>query len=290
MATGTKHRRSGIKKKQQVAEAWLRPDGIPIHYQVLPAAKSKGVVVILHGLGEHSERYADFAGFLVKHGWTVYLYDQRGHGRSGGARMHAQSIAELADDLRDFLKFARKQGGDSPFFLIAHSFGGQVAINCLAQNGIQVDGAVLSAPNVQVAVKVPPLKRSAAKLLSYILPTFSVANEIDPDTVSRDKDIVAKYKADPLVQHQISVRLGTQILENVDAIFEIIPKIKVPLLILHGSEDRITSPAGSRKLYESVGSKDKRFKLYPGFYHEILNEIGKHEVYQDIETWLEEHV
>jgi len=127
-------------------------------------------------------------------------------------------------------------------------------------------------------------------LLSYVYPTFAVTNEIDPNTISRDKGIVKKYIDDPLVQHKISVRLGTEILENVESIFDIIPKIKTPLLILHGSEDRITSPAGSRKLYEKVASKDKRYKVYPGFYHEILNEIGNKEVYQDIEAWLEEHI
>jgi alpha-beta hydrolase superfamily lysophospholipase len=265
---------------------WQRPDGVELyHYSLLPA-KPKGTVVILHGLGEYSGRYRDFASYLASHDWAVHLYDLRGHGKSGGPPMYARSVEQLAEDLKDFLHRVAPKKGEDPFFLIAHSFGGQVAINYLAKNRRILDGVVLSAPNVKVAVAITPLKRLAAKLVSAVLPTLQVANDIPAEAISRDPAVVEAYEHDPLVHRKISVQLGTQLLDNIERVPKMAAKIRLPILILHGSEDRITSPRGSREFYERVNTRERKLKIYPGFYHEILNELGKEEVYRDIEQWL----
>ncbi len=276
-----------MKRKDPSGDIFPRPDGVKLHYLSMAPAKARGTIILIHGLGEHSARYLDFAQFLNRHGWRVILYDQRGHGRSGGPRMYARSMEQLAEDLHDFVLFVHQTTPKSPLFLIAHSFGGQVAINFLAQNGLKIDGAVFSAPNVRVAIHVPVLKRAVSKLLTAILPTMTDNNEINPKYVSRDPAVVKKYNSDPLIQHRISVQLGIQLLDNVERIFDKIPRVNTPCLILHGSEDKITSVEGSREMYERIGSRDRKLKVYPGFYHEVLNEIGKEEVYTDIEKWLD---
>lgn len=266
---------------------WPRPDGVELAYTSLVPPKPKGTVVILHGLGEHSARYLDFARFLNRHGWTVYFYDQRGHGKSGGPRMYADDIGQLAEDLGAFLSWVAKKNPGSPLFLFAHSFGAQVAANYLAGGAQELDGAVFSAPNLKVAVPIFFLKRLAAKALTTVLPRLLVANDIPPEYISRDPQVVEHYKRDPLIQDKISVQLGTKLLDNVDRISELAPLIKLPVFFLHGSADKITSPEGSREFYDRLGSADKSYKSYRGFFHELINEPGKEEVYNDVEHWLE---
>ncbi len=266
------------------------PDGTKLYYCTVQPANPKGIVVIIHGLGEYCGRYRDFTDYLVKHGWGVYLFDQRGHGKSPGTRMFARDLNQLVEDLGDFLRYVRKQNPKKKLFLFGHSFGGQVSINYLAGEGNSVQGLILSAPNVRVAVHVSSLKRLVARLLVNLIPTLRLPTAIKPEFISHDAAVVEQFRSDKLIQHKITLRLGTALIDNVEGIMKLAPEIRMPCLILHGEKDQVTSPEGSKELFKVIGSKDRDLKLYPGFFHEILNEVGKEKVYRDIEEWLEKRL
>jgi alpha-beta hydrolase superfamily lysophospholipase len=265
-------------------------DGQEIFYWGMKAPRQKGVLVIVHGLGEHSGRYLNFVEFLVKQGWTVYLYDQRGHGKTPGLRSYVENFEELVEDLYQFIHFVSEQEGGEKPFLLGHSFGGQVVINLLAKHPRVVPGVILSSPNIKLAMDVPWLKRFLGRWVSYIIPSFSIPNDIKPKWISHDPKVVHEYEKDRLVQNRITVRLGNEILENLNKVPELAEKIKIPIFLFHGSEDLVTCPKGTEEFFERMKHKDRQLKIYPGFFHETLNEKGKEEVYHDVANWLEERV
>lgn len=280
-----------MKKVSQTQEGFFKAkDQTELFYYSLRAKEPKGTLVVVHGLDEHSGRYRHFAEYLTGQGWQIYLYDQRGHGRSKGLRGYAEGMQQLAEDLHVFVEWVKKQEKTDKVFVLGHSFGGQVTINYLADYAPELRGAVLSAPNVQLALPVSPLKKSVGRFLSNFLPTLRIANDVKPEYVSRDPEVVRDYCNDPFLQQKISLRLGAAILDNLDEIIDLATKIKLPCLVLHGSEDKITAKEGSETFFKKLSSKDKKLKIYSKFYHEILNEPEKLEVYQDICHWLQERL
>jgi alpha-beta hydrolase superfamily lysophospholipase len=193
---------------------------------------------------------------------------------------------DLVDDLHYFMEHVSRNGRTAQPYVMGHSFGGQVVINFLAQHPKEVPGAVLSSPNIKLVTDVPWLKRTLGKMASRAVPYLRVPNEVNPEMISHDIEIVRKYRGDKLVQNKITLRLGAELLDNLDNIMELAPKIKTPCLIFHGGGDRITSPEASENFFKKMKVRDREMKIYPGFYHETLNEIGKERVYQDVATWL----
>lgn len=271
-----------LKDGQEIFCLNYRPEGF------LKKKKQK-TVVIVHGLGEHIARYDDFARFLAQHSYQVYLYDQRGHGRTPGIRSYAESFQTLVDDLDFFIKYCQEQNPKSDFYLMGHSFGGQVSINYLAQHAKTVKAAILSSPNVKLAFELPLIKRVLGPFFAKIIPTLQVANDVNPKDLSHDKKVVKDYAEDPLVQSKVSLCLGSGIIDNVNSIMGLAAKIKVPTYVFHGELDKVTSREGTEEFYGKMAVKDRKLKIYTGFFHETLNEIGKEEVYQDILNWLEGH-
>ena len=263
-------------------ESW---DGSELYYREFQPEKKKGALVVLHGLAEHSGRYRFFWDYFVRRGWAIYLMDQRGHGRSPGSRCHANHFQDLIEDLESFVRMVAAKEKKLPLFLVAHSFGAQVAVNYLARNPKEIRGAVLSGPNLRLSLPVSPLKRYLGTAAARFIPTFSIANEIDPAWVSRDAAVVAAYAEDPLVENKISLRLGAEILDNLDRVMGLAPKIKLPSLLLHGEADRITSIEGTKEFFAKMQVKDKALKIYPG-YHENFNETNREQIFEEIESWL----
>ncbi len=261
-------------------------DGNELFFRTYHPAKAKGVIIVVHGMGEHSGRYDHFARYLADHGWTLYLYDLRGHGKSPGIRVFIEKFQDYIEDLYQFIRMIQKKEAEERIFLLGHSFGAQICINFLSQHPREVKGAILSSPNIRLALKVPKLKQTLGQVLSNFLPSLSVANDIDPKAISHDQAVVDKYREDKLVQDKITLRLGSEMLKNLDQIFHLAPKIKTPCLVFHGSGDRITSPQATEEFFEYMTVKDRELKIYPGFLHETLNEIGKERVYEDIARWL----
>jgi alpha-beta hydrolase superfamily lysophospholipase len=241
--------------------------------------------VIVHGLGEHGGRYQHLAAWFVPRGASVYAMDHRGHGRSGGQRGHAPSLKALLDDIDIVIMRARRESG-GPVVLIGHSFGGLLAIAYALDHPDRIDRAIISAPALVARVKVPAWKRVLARVLPRIAPKASFANEIDPNVLSHDPSIGTTYTSDPLVHNQITAGMYGDTIARGDEFILRAPELRVPFLLLHGADDQIVDPLGSQRFFAGAKAPGQDFHLYPGFYHEIFNEVEQERVFQDIESWL----
>ena len=255
----------------------------------LPDTEVRGVVVLVHGFGEHSARYRHVGTRLVAAGFAVYAADHRGHGRTEGRRANIERMALIVDDLGGFVRFAADRHPDLPVFMIGHSLGGLIALQYATGPDPALDGLVLSGPLVLVTVGSPVLKRLAG-VLSAVFPDLEVTG-LDVDAISRDPEVVRAYQADPLVHHgKIPARTGAEILATAEALPQRLPALRVPLLLLHGAEDRICVPAGSTLVHDTVSAPDKTLRRYEGLYHEIFNEPEQDEVLGDLVAWLTAHL
>ncbi len=261
--------------------------GISLFYRSWTPTKKKGVIIIVHGLAEHSGRYDHVGTYFAEKGWAVYSYDHRGHGKSLGKRCYVKKFSELVEDLKTFHQFVQQKEKVKNIFIIGHSMGGQILGNFLSQNPTGVLGAVLASPNMKLAMDLSFIKKKFAFTLAGCLPSIALPNDIDPIYISRDPQVVRDYKKDKLVNRKITLGLGTEILKNLNEVMGLAEKIKIPCLIIHGSGDKITSLEGSKEFFQKLKIKDRTFKTYPKFYHETFNEIGKEKVFKDIEKWLE---
>lgn len=277
-------------KLQEEKDFFLARDGQELYYTVTHPKRAKGVILLLHGMAEHSGRYTAFANFLAESGWMVYRYDQRGHGRTPGLRCYVENLDILVEDLEEVLHWIKTKHPRKKLFLLGHSFGGQVSLNFLAAHPKMVQGAILSSPNIALAMKVPWITKVVGQFASKFLPSFHIPNDVDPKWVSRDPKVVKAYQEDRLVEDKISLRLGAEVLKNLEELPAKAKKIRTPVLFFQGSGDKITCPQATQDFFEHVSAKDRHLKIYPGFYHETLNELGKAEVYQDVLHWLEERV
>lgn len=249
-------------------------------------------MIVHHGFGEHSGRYANLLRFFGKSDINFYSFDMRGHGRSEGRRGHADSFDQYVRDLSDFASEVLKREQKDRFFLLGHSLGGAVALR-YSQEGINQDnilGLILSAPALMVRMDFKKqLKKIAAGFLSKISPSTIVDAELDLQFLSHDPDVIEAYRQDPLVHGKVSLRMGSELLEIGPKLIKKAGVLRCPVLILHGQEDGIVDVNGSAELYKNLIYRNKRIKIYPGLYHELMNEYPEHRevVFQDIQAFLE---
>ena len=256
-------------------------DGTRLFWQAWhPEEATRPTVVIVHGAGEHGGRYAWVAEQLTERGHPVYACDHRGHGRSDGARAAIGSMATLVADLRRFIALQ-----DSRPFLVGHSLGGAVSLNYAIEHGDTIEGLVLSGPAVATEAVPAPLKAIVAAL-SKVAPRLP-AFQIDAELISRDPDVVADYRTDPLnYTGMLPARTLGEMLRNMDTIGGRVGGLTVPVLLMHGAEDALCPPAGSRMVHDGAGSRDKTLKIYDGLFHEIFNEPEREQVVHDLAAWL----
>ncbi len=261
--------------------------GANIFYRCWTPAEPRAVLLLAHGLAEHSGRYGDFASFFADAGIATYALDFPGHGRSDGKRGHVRDFQEYTDALGALLSLAREAHPDIPVVLFGHSMGGLIAADFLLQHQSEFVAAVLTGPAIR-----PPKQPSSVALLinrmiAAVAPHLGVM-QLDASGVSRDPQVVIDYENDPLVFHgKVSARLVAELFATMDRVAANAVTIQLPLLIMHGGEDTLTAVAGSKLLHESVSSADKRIVIYDGLYHEILNEPERKKVMTDILGWLE---
>lgn len=260
-------------------------DGLRLFHQSwLPGHKS--TVIIVHGYAEHSARYEHVATELVVNGHAVYALDLRGHGRSEGKRTFIRSIDEHVSDLEQFVAYVREQQPKLPLFLLGHSMGGAVVASFLITSDTTVDGAILSAAALRSARGFDRVGQAVIKLIGRLFPKLPFV-KLDGAQISRDPAVVAAYDNDPLVfRGRMPAGTLTALIratQNIEAKSE---TIELPLLLLHGTADTLTSPEGSKTLHERSRSSDKTLKLYDGLYHEVLNEPEKQRVIGDVVSWL----
>lgn len=262
-------------------------DGLSLYQQCwLPDAESRAVVIFLHGFTEHSGRYAELAERLNGHGYAVYAMDLRGHGKSEGDRVFVRWFDEFLADLDVFLEFVRRSEPEKPLFLFGHSMGGAIVAHYAITRRPEVRGLLLGAPPVSVGSRVFPILRRLASLLSRLFPRLRVVR-MGFQFLSRDAEVVAQFNSDPLVFHgRFPVRTGAEILGAAQRLQDRAEAIRLPLLILQGTGDRVVDVKGAEQLHERAASSDKTLRLYEGLYHDLLHEPEKEQITAEVVEWL----
>lgn len=247
---------------------------------------ARGVVVIAHGLGEHSDRYMPLAKSLTDRGLRVHAVDLPGHGRSAGRRGEVSSFEALVSDLHSFVDEVRGSAAGLHCGLIGHSMGGALAAAVAARYPGAVDALVLSAPYLRHGRPVSELQKRALRLLARVSPRLGV-DRVETEALSRLPHEVEAYRSDPLVYHgRVNARTAVQLFEGFRTL-EDASLITAPLLIIHGSDDRIAHPSASRELADSTSSRDVTLEIVSGGYHELLNDVDGERMRQRVSEWLE---
>jgi len=266
-------------------------NNLKLYYQSwLPSDKPRVVLLIVHGLAEHSGRYSSLASHFTDRGFAVHSFDQRGHGKSEGLPGYVNRFSEYLADLEIFSNLITNKYKDSNTFLFGHSVGGLIAAAYAYDHQDSFSGLIFSGATIKPGSSLSSVKILMARILSLILPRIGV-DTIDATSVSRDQNVVNAYINDPLVYHgKISARLGAELIGAMQKLNKQLPQIELPTLIMHGTSDRLSYPEGSRLLHSQIGSNDKTLKEYDNFFHEILNEPGRFQVLNDMESWLKTHL
>jgi alpha-beta hydrolase superfamily lysophospholipase len=276
----------------QLEQAYLpgvEPDGLFYRLWV-PTTPVRAVLMICHGLGEHSGRYQRLAEFILPHGFAVAALDLPGHGKSAGRRAYIDDFDEHADALRRFHAQLIERFSALPFFLLGHSMGGLVAAGYLPAGQGQLRGAILSGACLKIDGEPAGLMRTLLSLLSRCLPRMGVL-KLDSAAISRDPAEVAAYEVDPLVfRGKVPARSLMAMFTAMNRVRQLAAQVTLPMLILHGGQDRLTASQGSRDYQQGLSSADSVLTIYSGLFHEIINEPEREQVMQDILDWLQSHM
>ncbi len=278
-----------------------------------PETESRAVVCLVHGLGEHTGRYAHVAATLNAAGYVLLGFDLRGHGKSGGPRGHTPSYDILMDDIGRLLDEAAARYPGLPRFLYGHSLGGNLVINyALRRNlppnplptregeqpsrlalrergagGRGLFGVIATSPALRLPAPPPALQVALAKVMNRLYPALQMANGLALEGLARDPEVIRAYTGDPLVHNKISVRLALEMLAAGEWAMAHAADFPLPLLLMHGTRDILTSAQASAEFAAKVPAGRCTLKLWEGFYHETHNEPEKAEVLGFVVRWLE---
>lgn len=256
----------------------------------LPPEEPRAVVVFVHGFTEHSLRHDQTANAVARHGHAVHAIDLRGHGQSEGARVWVRSFDEYLGDVERFVGHVRAARPARPIFLWGNSLGGTIVALLAIERRVAVEGIILSGALLKMPDHLFPILRHLAMFFSRMIPGLRVA-ALGARNMSRDPDVVAAFRADPLNFHgRFPVRTGAEILRAVRSVGRRMEAVEVPLLLLHGTGDVVTDPEGSRQLHDRAASEDKTLRLYPGLYHDVLHEPEWKSVVADALAWIDARV
>ncbi len=252
-----------------------------------PDVGTRAIVLLIHGLGEHSSRYGYVASSLTERGFALHTLDHYGHGKSDGHGGHVPRFSVFLDGVAALLDDVKKISDGAPLFLIGHSMGGLIAARFLMSRQNEFRAAALSGPAFKSDEAPPAFVLWLNRLISALLPTLPMI-ALDATLVSRDPDVVKAYLGDPLVHHgKLTSRLIAEMSKAMDDTLARAGEVTVPLLTMHGDADKLTSPKGSAEFHANAGSADKTLKMYPGLFHEIFNEPERDAVLADLGNWLE---
>lgn len=255
---------------------WPLPEGVNL----------RGVVLLVHGLGEHAGRYDPVACRLNEWGFAVVGYDQHGHGESGGARGSLPTDTRLLDDLADIVDSTRvRMPRNTPLILLGHSLGGLVAARFVALAMRPVDALVLSSPALDAGFNA--VQKVLVAVLPKIAPNLRVGNGLDPSLISHDPAVVAAYRADKFVHDRISGRLARLIADSGPATLALAATWKVPTLLLYAGADKLVNPAGSRAFAAAAPKNVVSAHCFETLYHEIFNEHDAEPVFAELKRWLD---
>jgi len=252
-----------------------------------PEQAAIATITFVHGYGEYIDRYSHVFPRFADAGIKVNAFDLRGHGKSEGIKGHSPSIEQ---SLEDISAIVAKADTSIPHFLYGHSMGGAFVLLYSGKFGDKFAGVIASNPLIRLALSVPYLKVLGGRFVSKIHPTARVHNEINVDHLTRDPKLNEEYGNDPQVVRDITLKMASIIMDLAPAIFAGAPSITKPILVAHGTHDKITSYDASKDFIEQVASSDKTFKSLEGWYHEPHNEVDKEEFIQMVLTWVLDHI
>ncbi|HEV7559650.1 MAG TPA: alpha/beta hydrolase, partial [Kofleriaceae bacterium] len=268
-------------------DVFVARDGTQLLSRTWPNPDAKAVVVIEHGLKDHSDRYAVFAARLVAAGYAVYAYDLRGHGRSAGPRVAPDSWFDYVDDLDRFVTLVETKQPGKPLFVFGHSMGGAIAALVAERHRPIIAGLILAGP--ALAVDAPPILVAATTMAGALTPD-TPALVLDNHEFSSDPANAVAMDHDPLIsQPPGPAKTVAGLVDGIHEIWSGVDQLTMPLLALHGSADKLTAPSGSRMLVRAAASADKTLHIYDGLFHDLLHEPKHVEVEDDILAWLGAH-
>lgn len=274
---------------KQIEFHWKTSDNLRIYAKEWRIDNPKAVLCLVHGLGEHLNRYNHLAKYFNEKGFAVVAYDRRGHGQSEGKRGHTLSYEAFLDEVSQLLVEAELRYPKLPTFLYGHSMGGNIALKYTLDRHPMIRGTIVTGPWIELPESPPAILIGIAKLMRSIYPSFSQNTDLDPSFVSRDAEVVKAYKDDPLVHGKITSATAMDMLKAADWLNEYDGKMPVPTLIMHGTDDKLTSQSASEAFAKRVGG-DITYRKWEGWYHEIHNERGQREVFDYTLAWIEKHL
>lgn len=264
--------------------------GLKLFYKIWqPQKKPRGVLVLVHGVGEHINRYGNFVEALVPAGYALAGYDQRGHGQSEGNRGHIRSWADYRGDLDIFLDLVAGLFPAQKVSIYGHSMGSLVVLNYLQHHTRELSSAIISGIATMPADAAPPLQVLMAKALSGLAPKLSINMKLEGAALSRIPEVARAYMEDPLVHWKRSVRWGAEALKTVEQVKSGAGKISLPVMFVHGELDPLCNVEGARLYHDAILSTDKALHIYPDGMHEPHNDLDHQQVAADIRAWLDKH-
>jgi alpha-beta hydrolase superfamily lysophospholipase len=268
---------------------WKSRDGLEMYARGWSPEAPKAVVVLVHGHGEHVNRYHHVAEAFTNAGYAIQGFDERGHGQSGGQRGHVPTYEHLLNDITDFIADAQKRYPGVPVFLYGHSMGGNQVINYVLRVPHKLKGVIATGPWLRLAFEPPAMQITLGKMMNNIYPAFSQSSGLAQEALSRDAGVVRAYAADPLVHDKITARLFMSIYSSGLWALEQTAGLKIPMLLMHGGGDKITSAKASQEFAQKAGNL-VTLRIWDGFYHEIHNEPEKAEVLKVMTDWLDKQM
>ena len=265
---------------------WPTAQGTQTYFQGwIPDAPPKAVVCLVHGLGEHSGRYTHVARYLNEAGYAVLTFDLYGHGQSGGIRGHAPSMDIYLADIDHLLLEASLRYPGKPRFLYGHSLGGILVLYYTLQRKPELNGVVATSPGLRTALEQQKFKLALARGLAKIVPSAGLPSGLSAADLSHDPEVARVYQADPLVHDRVTFGMANNLLDAIAWTFEHAPEFQPPLLLVHGTDDKIAYEQGSQEFARLVPG-DCTLKLWDGLAHETHNEPEKEQVLQYSINWL----
>lgn len=276
--------------RRRESQVVLSDHGERYHRVWLPEAPSR-VMIVVHGYGEHAGRYDEMAMHFASHGFAVHAFDQAGHGRTRGPRGHVDRFDRLPEEVAHFVERVGVDHPGLPITLVGHSMGGLVVAAAAAFHQPAVDRFVLSGPLLELggAGVRQNLSLMAARALSVLAPKLGLSAGLDPIGLSRDPEVVRRYQEDPFVKDRMTARFAAGMNAMMQRVSGAAGRVERPMLILHGAEDPMCSPMGSRSFYQGLAgtiADESDLKLYPELLHEIFNEPERQQVWSDMLDWL----
>jgi len=268
-------------------EGWFRgAGGLSLFRQAWrPTGPARAGLINVHGLGDHSGLYPSLVEHFTARGFAVYAPDVRGNGRSPGQRAYIERWDEYREDLERFVAVVRQEEPGLPIFLLGNSLGGLIVLDFVLHRPEGIRGVIAASPPLgRLGVPAPLL--ALGRVLSRVWPRFSIRTGMDLSGLARDPAVVETVLADPLFHRAGTARLSTEVVATIGRVQAAAPRFPLPLLVLHGSADRMVPPDGSRAFVARVGHPDRELREYAGAYHVLFADLDRERVLRDVEQWI----